>query len=621
MKLSEHYVQLFETFISQQASKPPESGYGLHSSVHTKIDEIQSVLCCTTRHTKWILKELRNKHWIEWEAVRGRGKSSKLTFLLLPDEVNAQMAKELVLEGKYDLALQQLSNADQAIKEQFHHWLNGQLGYMIEKEGQKEIDVLRYPFYPSILSLDPAHLLSRHEAHMIGHIFDTLLKYDQQQNKIVTHLAHYWEPTRKGKVWTFYLKKGVRFHHGRELTAKDVVQTFQRFREIKKAAHLWQQWTLKKVEAPHRYVVRFTLQKPDYLFPYYLTYPHTSIIPIEVVEKNVGAFGLSPVGTGPFKVMKHDKTMLTLNAFNHYFKGRVQVDRVEILTLPELLQEEGELINYRYDFSEKTHRSEGALKDKSSWKSLVSMENGASYFVHNLEKKGPQQSILFRQALYTALSISQIGTDLGFANYIPAFSFFAEKSKEFPVQRANLEQAQEWLKRSGYNGETIRICSTEIRPKVNLEMEMKWVQKQWSSIGVQSKAEVIPIHQLAKPEFLSQVDIVFAGVTLGHHPIVSLVRTLQMPMAFIYPMLHQSLKDKLNETLNVVKSTTDSDDQMNALIDLENVLIEEHALQFLFHRSHSVQVRSGTALQGVRLNDDGRVDYKSLWFKPRSLRS
>ena len=35
-------------------------------------------------------------------------------------------------------------------------------------------------------------------------------------------LAHKWEMSPDGLTWTFYLRKGVKFHDGVELTAKDV---------------------------------------------------------------------------------------------------------------------------------------------------------------------------------------------------------------------------------------------------------------------------------------------------------------------------------------------------------------------------------------------------------------
>ena len=45
---------------------------------------------------------------------------------------------------------------------------------------------------------------------------------------IAPALAEFWRASRDGLTWTFTLRKGVRFHHGREVTADDVVFSFTR---------------------------------------------------------------------------------------------------------------------------------------------------------------------------------------------------------------------------------------------------------------------------------------------------------------------------------------------------------------------------------------------------------
>lgn len=613
MKLNEHYALLFEAFALTKSGEDLEQSK--QYAFHTKIEEIQAILCCTKRHTKWLLKELQNKQWLYWEPVRGRGKSSKLIFLLHPDEVQALYAKELVLEGKYDVALQQLTHVDQATKEQFHHWLSGQLGYMIEVEGQRELDVLRYPFYPSIVSLDPAYILSRHDSHIVEHVFDTLVQYEHTEKKVVPHLAQGWEVSAEGNVWSFFLRKGVKFHHGRELSAQDVVQTMKRFKTLKNTAHLWQQLGIEQVEAPHPYVVCFTLTEADQLFPQYLSYAHMSIIPLEVLEKNPQGFGQLPVGTGPFKVIKHDKTMLALEAFEHYFKGRVQVDRVEILTLPELFQEERQLINYRYDFGAQQEGPKEEHEGALPWRTLRRMEHGASFYTYNLTKQGPQQNELFRAALYLALPITRIAEDLNYENYMPAYSFFYDESQQHEPHNGNIEQALQLLKQSNYQGEPLHIYATQLRPQANHEAEAYWLQTQWAKLGIPATVNVVPIHELTEPQYLAQADIVVCGVAFGKSPIVSLIRTLQAPTSFIYDFLSPTLKQNLMDTIKRIRQTKDTQLHVQALLELENKLVHQHALHFLHHRAHTVHVHAGGTLQGVRLNHNGRVDYKSLWFK------
>src|SRR3954469_6310530 len=55
-----------------------------------------------------------------------------------------------------------------------------------------------------------------------------MLTYSQQNLKLAPWLATSWKPNNNASQWTFQLRKGVKFHDGRELTSKDVVATFKR---------------------------------------------------------------------------------------------------------------------------------------------------------------------------------------------------------------------------------------------------------------------------------------------------------------------------------------------------------------------------------------------------------
>ena len=58
-------------------------------------------------------------------------------------------------------------------------------------------------------------------------LYDGLVRLDSNL-KIVPSLAEYWMISSDGKKYTFFLKKGVRFYHGEELTAEDVKFSFER---------------------------------------------------------------------------------------------------------------------------------------------------------------------------------------------------------------------------------------------------------------------------------------------------------------------------------------------------------------------------------------------------------
>lgn len=56
-------------------------------------------------------------------------------------------------------------------------------------------------------------------------VFEGLLDYDNQKHEVMPGLASRWEMSPDGRVWTFHLRKGLRWSDGRPLTADDVMFT------------------------------------------------------------------------------------------------------------------------------------------------------------------------------------------------------------------------------------------------------------------------------------------------------------------------------------------------------------------------------------------------------------
>ena len=95
----------------------------------------------------------------------------------------------------------------------------------------KESDY-RYPLRYNIDTLDPAHTQSNSSQRVISQIFDGLVRFDKDLN-ILPALAESWIISEDGRKYTFFIRKGVRFHNGREVKAEDFVYSIKRVLEIK----------------------------------------------------------------------------------------------------------------------------------------------------------------------------------------------------------------------------------------------------------------------------------------------------------------------------------------------------------------------------------------------------
>ncbi len=159
-------------------------------------------------------------------------------------------------------------------------------------------------------------------------VFDYLLALDEKL-RVTGGLATHWEQPNP-VTYLVYLRKGVRFHDGHELTADDVVHTFGSFIDPafvspRKGAYRM----LDRVEAVDPYTARFTLKEPFGSFPIQLVMP--------VVPKGAGAeLRDRPIGTGPYKfVSLAVDDNVTLESFREYYRGAPANSGVVLKVVPD----------------------------------------------------------------------------------------------------------------------------------------------------------------------------------------------------------------------------------------------------------------------------------------------
>jgi peptide/nickel transport system substrate-binding protein/oligopeptide transport system substrate-binding protein len=192
-------------------------------------------------------------------------------------------------------------------------------------------------------TLDPALVTDSYGGAVVRQLFDGLVQFDAHL-KPIPAIAEFWEASPDGCVWTFTLRRGVTFHHGREVTAHDVVYSFTRlldphkqlpvtelFRHIQGAKEFMQGKThqVEGLKAVDRYTFQMVLEEPLASLLAVLGHHNTMVVPREEVEKPGGHFGRAPVGTGPFKLVHSEPNQeIVLEANNQYYEGRPFLDIV-----------------------------------------------------------------------------------------------------------------------------------------------------------------------------------------------------------------------------------------------------------------------------------------------------
>ncbi|MBX3040071.1 MAG: peptide-binding protein [Bdellovibrionaceae bacterium] len=152
---------------------------------------------------------------------------------------------------------------------------------------------------------------------------DTLANRDSNTYEWKPRIAEKWEISKDNKTFTFFLRKGVKFHDGKELTAEDVKFSFDAIFEPKyEAANKRPYYEgIAKVEVVDAHTVRFTAK--DSYFKNFDVAAGLEVIPKHVysdVEKS-RKMTREYVGAGPFMIEKFDRgQMIVLKRFEPWFE-------------------------------------------------------------------------------------------------------------------------------------------------------------------------------------------------------------------------------------------------------------------------------------------------------------
>ena len=150
-------------------------------------------------------------------------------------------------------------------------------------------------------------------------------------------LAESWKVSPDYRVYEFKLRKGVKFHNGDEMTAEDVVFTFERYKGGK--AELIKS-RIEKLEAVNPYLFRVTFKKPfidflDFFLPGEATIGF--VAPKKHIQK-VGDEGYrkNPIGCGPYKFVEFKPGIILVGeAFKDFWRKEPKIKRLEFHTITE----------------------------------------------------------------------------------------------------------------------------------------------------------------------------------------------------------------------------------------------------------------------------------------------
>lgn len=155
--------------------------------------------------------------------------------------------------------------------------------------------------------LDPTIAMSETAISLLSPIYDFIVRADGPRQ--VPGIAERWEMAPDGLSWTFYIREGIKFHNGEDLTADDVKFSLDRYlSDVVVYGHL--RGSVERVEVVDNYTIRVYTKGLQILIPDQCGGEPNALEGLVVPKDYTEEYGweylnLHPVGSGPFKFVRH----------------------------------------------------------------------------------------------------------------------------------------------------------------------------------------------------------------------------------------------------------------------------------------------------------------------------
>ncbi len=386
-------------------------------------------------------------------------------------------------------------------------------------------------------------------------IFNSLVKKDANFD-YVGELAKEIKTSADGKVITFILHDGVKFHNGQDFTSADVKYTFDELFKSNgfKSGAFFDTVPLDKVdtskapapakpeapsgatpavkpveepktkrvphitsiETPDAKTVVFTVTRPSLKNQLLSNLVAIPIIPTDSVARQKD----QPLGTGPFKFVSLDasQNIVELAANQEYWEGAPKVQKVRVKTVTDANSLQAELQTGGVDLAPNPNNiSPDTLKSLGNSPTLkVEQTDGSNiqYLVFNTTS-APLNNVKIRQAIGYAIDRQKIVTDLLFeqakvANSIlPPQSWAFNAGTEYKFDQA---RARQLIQEAGYKNEPIVFKYGSGNLAINQYAQV--IQSALTDVGLNVQIETLEVNTIRK-ELAQGSFQMYTGIWIG----------------------------------------------------------------------------------------------------------
>ncbi|MFC2042394.1 ABC transporter substrate-binding protein [Chloroflexota bacterium] len=417
-------------------------------------------------------------------------------------------------------------------------------------------------------------------------------------------IAYKWEMSPDGLTWTFYLREGIKFHDGVELTSKDVKFTIEQVMRpdsrTTKAESV--RATVAKVGFSDPYTVVIDCKVPTL----YLAHMFSDVASMEglIMPKDyterVGdqGFASHPIGSGPYKFIDQAVgSYIKLEATDKHWRDGVP--KYKYLTFLITPEESTRIAMLKTGEADIIDIGREAIKEVKDAGFNVSMKPGAGtlgIYPHGQWADVPLSDIRVRKALNLAINREELLQYLfaGQAKLGPTWPWAAEPLlgiggdptlKPYPYDP---EEAKRLLKEAGYEGMELNIASFPRAGVPELSQTWEAIAGYWENIGVKPKIHMTeyPAWRLRRQaqDQLGWVSAADIGSRFDHQSALSLIRTQVHSTSDIT----QCKDPELDSLINRAESTMDIVEAEKLIGDIQRHIYDNYLMWGLIDLGYQV---------------------------------
>ncbi|UCG38642.1 MAG: ABC transporter substrate-binding protein [bacterium] len=385
----------------------------------------------------------------------------------------------------------------------------------------------RFPLFYVPSSLDPVKEELVDTYHIVQQVYDGLVAFDRNL-RVVPGLAENWTVSRDGMQYVFTLRKGVRFHDGREVTARDVVASLSRLFDKEnrtsskeflyriKGAREFREGKAKGISGIRALSdtrVAVELVEPYAPFLSALAMPITKIVPEGMILDPERPLDSHPVGTGPFRFHSWKEGTVLLTANRDYFGGAPRLDEIRFVFYPGEERERAFPDFLKGDLSGCPLPGNADLSRlrTEGYQVLVRPRISLLFYGLNL-RKPPLDDPDLRKAVLLAIDRETLSREVMASKYPPAMQIIPQGTPGYSPENAlavlDARRAAEHLANSRYPGgkglRELTLASASHSDLAKKELEM--VRQDLARLG-------IPV----KPVFVESWEEFRKGIAEGRY--------------------------------------------------------------------------------------------------------